>query len=697
REREISTERIPLWQIRPSRWQPREKEFDAEKLLELAHSIHDHGLINPVMVFPGEDGYELVAGERRTRASIALALAGKIPGEEEIEKYTRLVARVGLTGLGSLYQQLLKTTEATIPATVHPGDDLEKLHVMAVIENLDRADLSPLEEARGYQSLMEAYGWRQRELARRVNKSQGYVAQRLALLDAAPELQAALNTRVIGVTAARAIATVPERLQGSVTEWAVKSLKRDESPATTRQIENRARSVAAFMDPQRWAPNPERVYLPRQRNRLRMIRWAVEAAGRVLERDPEAAERIFALSEHGFTGTNLLSRGPAKVATYADETVAVIHALLPVTESMPKSRDLWSHVAGGALNATCHTCRMNDGAVQALGGQGMDLPCARANGREVTTCEHYIGPDDPLVIEVQEYRLKRRLQEYEQEKGVQLLQESGRDVYATDLDAWLLATTWALQQHAAEEVAREARQNTGHIDEIRAYWEWQQEGVLLSHLQAHACQKCRFYAPLNEAEGLPPCYLARDPIMQKQAWEETLRPRAPEFALLCGEDHVLPRCEAFAYREPPAFLTHAHRHFDFAPDTHQIVLNWLYEIILTAQRERTGLWGPLSWLDYGRGPEAKTTKASAKEIIHYIDAHWDALGGSPGVAYLIDAALAEVALIQGGNYGYKARPLLDHNGAGQPWVLLGWSQRENGPYNAATWPEGFRKPWEGEK
>jgi hypothetical protein len=66
------------------------------------------------------------------------------------------------------------------------------------------------------------------------------------------------------------------------------------------------------------------------------------------------------------------------------------------------------------------------------------------------------------------------------------------------------------------------------------------------------------------------------------------------------------------------------------------------------------------------------------------------------VAYLIDAALAETDLIQEGSYGYKARPLLDHNGAGQPWVLLGWSQRENGPYNVATWPEGFRKPWDGE-
>jgi hypothetical protein len=314
------------------------------------------------------------------------------------------------------------------------------------------------------------------------------VAQRLALLDAAPELQAALNTRVIGVTAARAIAAVPERLQPSVTDWAVKSLKRDESPVTTRQIENRARAVAAFMDPERWEPHPEHVYLPRLRNRLRMLRWAVETASRVLERDPDAAERIFALSEYGFASRNLLSRAPVKIASSSSETVDVVHALLPVTQSQDKSRDLWQHIAGGSMNATCHTCQMNDDAVLALGEQGFDLPCARANGNEVTTCEHYIGPDDPLVIAVQEYSLKRRIQEYEQERGVQILQESGRDTYATDLDAWLLAVTWAGKRYAEEEAAREARQNTGHIDDLRAYWEWQQEGALLSHLQAHACE-----------------------------------------------------------------------------------------------------------------------------------------------------------------------------------------------------------------
>jgi hypothetical protein len=185
--------------------------------------------------------------------------------------------------------------------------------------------------------------------------------------------------------------------------------------------------------------------------------------------------------------------------------------------------------------------------------------------------------------------------------------------------------------------------------------------------------------------------------MQKHAWDDEVQARAPEFALLCGEDHVLPRCEAFAYREPPAFGTYAHRHFDFAEDTRRIVLSWLFSIIMTAQRECRGLWGPLSWLDYGRGPEAKTTKASAKQIIQYVDAHWDALGGSPGVAYLIDTALAETTMIQEGKYGYRARPLLNHNGAEERWVMVRWNQQNKAPYNAATWPEGFRKPWEGDK
>ncbi len=125
------------------------------------------------------------------------------------------------------------------------------------------------------------------------------------------------------------------------------------------------------------------------------------------------------------------------------------------------------------------------------------------------------------------------------------------------------------------------------------------------------------------------------------------------------------------------------------------MLNWLFSIIMMAQREGTGLWGPLSWLDYGRGPAATTTKASAKQILHYIDAQWEALGGSPGVAYLIDAALAEVDLIAQGTYGYKVHTLLDHNGNEGRWIPLEWRHHNAAPYNLEKWPESFRRPWEG--
>ena len=136
---------LRLSEIVPNRAQPR-KQFDEDALAELSESIAQHGLIQPLLVRPLADGtYQLVAGERRWRAS----------------------RQAGLT---------------EVPVTIREMTDKEAAE-LALIENLQREDLNPMEEANGYRTLMETYSLTQEETARVVNKSRPAVANALRLLN----------------------------------------------------------------------------------------------------------------------------------------------------------------------------------------------------------------------------------------------------------------------------------------------------------------------------------------------------------------------------------------------------------------------------------------------------------------------------------------------------------------------------------
>lgn len=133
---------IPLSQIHPSTFQPR-KDFNEEKLEELASSIKEKGVIQPLIVRKGEGGFELIAGERRWRASQRAQIS-------------------------------------SVPVIVREVTDLEVLE-LALIENLQRDDLNPIEEAEGYARLMEKFELTQDQVAQKVGKSRASVANALRL------------------------------------------------------------------------------------------------------------------------------------------------------------------------------------------------------------------------------------------------------------------------------------------------------------------------------------------------------------------------------------------------------------------------------------------------------------------------------------------------------------------------------------
>ena len=163
---------LDIDQIRPNPWQPR-RAMDDQALDELAASLKEQGVLQPVLVRPaGEDAYELVAGERRWRAA----------------------QRAGLLKL---------------PAIVRDTPDA-KLLEMALVENIQRADLNPIDEAEAYRALIEDLGLTQAEVADRVGKQRATVTNALRLLGLAPEVQELVRAGEISMGHARALAAISE-------------------------------------------------------------------------------------------------------------------------------------------------------------------------------------------------------------------------------------------------------------------------------------------------------------------------------------------------------------------------------------------------------------------------------------------------------------------------------------------------------
>jgi ParB family chromosome partitioning protein len=157
---------IPIDRIRPNPGQPRVR-FDETELATLTASIREHGVLQPILVTETVDGYQLVAGERRWRAARAAGLE-------------------------------------RIPAMVRDLDEVHQLEI-ALIENLQREDLDPIESANGFRRLIDDFGLSQEQVATRVGKARSTVANTLRLLDLAPVVQAAVIDRSITEGHARAL------------------------------------------------------------------------------------------------------------------------------------------------------------------------------------------------------------------------------------------------------------------------------------------------------------------------------------------------------------------------------------------------------------------------------------------------------------------------------------------------------------
>lgn len=212
-KKSVNVEEIDILQVAPNPHQPR-KNFSPEKLQELSDSIKQHGILQPIVVSQNGNQYELIMGERRLQAA----------------------KLAGLT---------------KISAIVREATDQQKLE-LAIIENVQRHDLNPVEEARSYEQLVQEFGLKQEEVAEKVGKSRSAVANKLRLLGLPVEIQRAIIEGKITEGHAKAILAIdnPEK-QRALFDLILKS------NLTVRQTEDKTREISVRTHKRIVARDPE--------------------------------------------------------------------------------------------------------------------------------------------------------------------------------------------------------------------------------------------------------------------------------------------------------------------------------------------------------------------------------------------------------------------------------------------------------
>lgn len=212
---ERRVELLPLDRMRPNPEQPRQT-FDEAAMEELAASVRQYGVLQPILVRPVDGGYEIVAGERRYRGA-------KLAGLKEI------------------------------PAIVRVFNPLEMAEV-AIIENVQREDLNVIEEARAYQVLMNRFGLTQAELSEKVGASRSHIANILRLLALPKKVQESLLQGVLLMGQARPLLSLdtPELVQKAADHIAGHNLSAREA----EQLVAKLKKDPKFLDPVEWLKDP---------------------------------------------------------------------------------------------------------------------------------------------------------------------------------------------------------------------------------------------------------------------------------------------------------------------------------------------------------------------------------------------------------------------------------------------------------
>lgn len=244
---------LPISKIVPNKYQPR-NIFNDEKIVELSESIKEHGVIQPIVVRKFKDGYEIIAGERRYRAS-------KLVGLDKV------------------------------PAIIREYDDKQSASI-AIVENIQREDLTAIEEALAYKQLIDLHGITQAALAKQMGKSQSTVANKIRLLNLSDLVQQSVLERKITERHARALLVVKdEELQLQLLE---KIIDNDLNVSQTEQL------IEETLNPKEKVKKPQTVSrMPRDcriaMNTFKQAIMMVEKTGMKVEHETEELDDSYVI------------------------------------------------------------------------------------------------------------------------------------------------------------------------------------------------------------------------------------------------------------------------------------------------------------------------------------------------------------------------------------------------------------------
>lgn len=585
---------VYLNEIRPGRYQPR-RAFDALELHSLAASIRDEGLLNAPIVFLNERSqYELIAGERRWRALCALALAehGQINGfaVEDLAEACGFTSREQWPQMVAQGQVDQPLAGAPVTARVLPGNiSAEEQQVKAIIDNIQRQDLSRIEEAHAYARLRAQHGWGVRTIAEKVGKSKSYVDDTMKLLELEPSVLALVESNgddppALDFSLAREMARkIPAAMQPLLAETLQ---KRGDRGAPVSELKKSLGNIARFIDPNRWSlsHDADTPFHPVWRNRARLIRHMLET------QPPEQIIRAALNLEGKGDYNNYLTKTVNSILNSSWDVSRIVKALAGLKDSY--NIDAWQELAPG-LGWGCEQCSLaalEPGISQRVDRfDGWDAPCQRLRGKETDTCDGFVGPDDPQVITVPDIIVDSLNEAQQQFKGP--LQ--GQDApYVASAGEYIQLYELARHNYENAQIESEAQAMTQHIAPIAAYWQAQEGEQLfddLDHFQAHACRKCVYFTKNYIPGGAPPCTLVEKPPMRNN------EPRPPAFGVLVTEGgQALPRCEKFSYRELPPLAGFE----GFALPNRDLILEW-YKFLIkdSTYGSSKHIFKPLNWLN----------------------------------------------------------------------------------------------------
>jgi len=653
---------IQITNIRAGKYQPRQVAISDASVAELAADIGEHGVRTPLLVSPnGALGvYDLISGHRRIHAA-------RLVGLDEVP----CIVLVGLS-------------------------EYEK-HRTALVDNIQRDDMSPIDEATALAALADLReqetGHRpsQRDLAALVGKTQGWVQQRLALIDAAPELRESLGAGEIGMGEARKLATLPAPMQAAVVAH-VTDPKNKLSPT---QVRNLADRVAKFSDPARFDGVESQAIMPDLRNALIGIRHLLST----LPPDTlkAAVERALAGSEDDQA---ILGRGTFKHATDAAPTLSLLLAAQAGTlDSWNQYRGQhgWTPELAGALERTCETCIFSGHATPknaANAAHWMDLQCDRWAGKNVSTCDNCIVAGDfsaiTIVSTMTALAAERNIEVGQFERS-----SYGSNSYVTSVADYATLVTAMIEQEQQRKVAAADNEKNGYRRRLEAFRQVCEDALAgdsrgldmldMGHAQCQWCGHCALSGGLGGE-----CEFIHQPI-RTQWGPDNRRPALCVLVKVIDDvaSIAVPRCEMFRYAHKPYILETGGYTFPVARKEREKFLDALITICRAGQHggRSDGIWSVLRWLPFGReNAKHYDPDAMTRHLLGSWDEYTDA-----GIAALMQIANSEArAMMRGIND--RLTLLNPETGENEQWMPVDWDNFVTGkkPYD---WRKNIEWPF----